>query len=49
MDDVSAATAHEVDWLTGACTVFRREVIDQVGVYDAEFFMYSEELDLCRR
>ena len=41
---------HEVDWLNGACTVFRREVIDRVGVYDAQnFFMYSEELDLCRR
>jgi GT2 family glycosyltransferase len=50
MDDVSAATTHEVDWLNGACTLFRREMLDQVGLYDAEnFFMYSEELDLCRR
>jgi GT2 family glycosyltransferase len=50
MDDVPPTTTHEVDWLNGACTVFRREVIDRVGVYDAQnFFMYSEELDLCRR
>ncbi len=50
MDDVPATTTHEVDWLNGACTVFRREVLDRVGVYDAQnFFMYSEELDLCRR
>ncbi len=50
MDDVPVTTTHEVDWLNGACTVFRREVLDQVGVYDAQnFFMYSEELDLCRR
>jgi GT2 family glycosyltransferase len=50
MDDVPPDHAHEVDWLNGACTVFRREVLDQVGVYDAQnFFMYSEELDLCRR
>jgi N-acetylglucosaminyl-diphospho-decaprenol L-rhamnosyltransferase len=50
MDDVPPATTHEVDWLNGACTVFRREVLDRVGVYDAQnFFMYSEELDLCRR
>jgi GT2 family glycosyltransferase len=50
MDDVPATATHEVDWLNGACTVFRREVLDRVGVYDAQnFFMYSEELDLCRR
>ncbi len=50
MDDVPPDHTHEVDWLNGACTVFRRDVIDRVGVYDAQnFFMYSEELDLCRR
>jgi len=50
MDDVPASPAHEVDWLNGACTVFRRAVLDRVGVYDERnFFMYSEELDLCRR
>jgi len=50
MDDVAPDHIHEVDWLNGACTVFRREVLDRVGVYDAQnFFMYSEELDLCRR
>lgn len=50
MDDVPVSPAHEVDWLNGACTVFRRAVLDRVGLYDARnFFMYSEELDLCRR
>jgi N-acetylglucosaminyl-diphospho-decaprenol L-rhamnosyltransferase len=50
MDDVPVSPAHEVDWLSGACTVFRRAVLDGVGLYDAQtFFMYSEEIDLCRR
>jgi hypothetical protein len=50
MDDVPVSPTHEVDWLKGACTVFRRAVLDCVGVYDERnFFMYSEELDLCRR
>ncbi len=50
MADVPPTTVHQVDWLNGACTIFRRETLDQVGLYDAQnFFMYSEELDLCRR
>ncbi len=50
MEDVPANVVQEVDWLNGACTLFRRQVFDRVGVYDdASFFMYSEELDLCKR
>jgi GT2 family glycosyltransferase len=50
MDDVPVAATHEVDWLNGACTIFRREVLEQIGLYDEQnFFMYSEELDLCQR
>jgi N-acetylglucosaminyl-diphospho-decaprenol L-rhamnosyltransferase len=39
----------EVDWLFGACFLVRREVIQQVGMLDEGFFMYSEEMDWCRR
>lgn len=39
----------EVDWVMGACIMVRREVIQQVGGLDEDFFMYSEELDWCRR
>jgi GT2 family glycosyltransferase len=44
-DDESA----DVDWVTGACLMVPRLVIDQVGPLDEEYFMYSEELDWCRR
>ena len=39
----------EVDWVTGACLLARREAIEEVGPLDEGFFMYSEELDWCRR
>lgn len=39
----------EVDWVTGACLVVRREALEQVGGLDEGFFMYSEELDWCKR
>jgi len=39
----------DVDWVVGAAMLVRREAIQQVGGLDESFFMYSEELDWCRR
>jgi GT2 family glycosyltransferase len=41
--------AQEVDALMGACLLLRREVLDQVGSLDEDYFIYSEEVDLCYR
>ena len=49
MQDWDHAAAREVDWVMGACAILRREALDAVGLLDEGFFMYYEDIDLCRR
>jgi GT2 family glycosyltransferase len=39
----------ETGTVSGACLLARRSMLDQIGLFDDEFFMYSEEVDLCFR
>jgi N-acetylglucosaminyl-diphospho-decaprenol L-rhamnosyltransferase len=41
--------SRDVDALSGACMIIRREALDQVGLLDEDFFMYSEDTELCFR
>ena len=38
-----------VDWVCGADIFIRRKILYDTGLFDDEFFMYREEIDLCKR
>lgn len=42
-------TSRDADFLTGAVLLLRRQALEEVGVFDTSFFMFSEEVDLCYR
>lgn len=54
-DDWPVDYAHDVDWVVGAAMLCRRAALEEViegdarGPFDEGFFMYAEEMDLCRR
>ncbi|HUK95797.1 MAG TPA: glycosyltransferase family 2 protein [Gaiellaceae bacterium] len=39
----------EAEFLMGACLLVRRQAADTVGLFDEDFFMFSEETDWCYR
>ncbi len=49
IDDMSwdHASVRDCDWVPGCYFLVRKEVIDQVGLFDPRYFLYYEEVDFC--
>ncbi|MCZ7568477.1 MAG: glycosyltransferase family 2 protein [Ardenticatenaceae bacterium] len=48
-DPTLSSRPREMGWVSGCCLLARREMIDQIGPLDEVYFMYAEDVDLCRR
>ena len=46
---ISSNECRQTDWVLGAALMIRRDILNSVGCLDEEYFMYSEEVDLCYR
>jgi N-acetylglucosaminyl-diphospho-decaprenol L-rhamnosyltransferase len=47
--DLDRSRPVQVDWVSGACMLVRREAYEAAGRFDAGYFMYFEEMDFCLR
>ena len=39
----------ECDWATGTALFIKKDLFDKIGGFDENFFMYFEDMDLCKR
>src|SRR4051812_15214035 len=45
----SGEEAKRVDWVQSAAMLVRRAAAEEIGYFDPDFFVYSDEVDFCKR
>jgi len=49
LSDWDYESKREVDWVSGAAMLIRKELLGQIGLLDGNYFMYWEDTDICKR
>ncbi len=49
MADMQRKDAVDVDWMVGACLLLKADLYRALGGFDERFFLFFEDIDLCRR
>lgn len=49
MSDFDHSSIQDIDWILGAVLFVRKDVVDRVGSFSEEFFLYFADFELCDR
>jgi len=49
LSDWNHGNIRKIDWLSGAFMLIRKEVFERINGFDEDYFMYSEDTDICLR
>jgi GT2 family glycosyltransferase len=47
-EDILSEKPVEKDWVTGAALMIKKDLFNSINGFDDQFFMYFEDIDLCR-
>ncbi len=48
MSNMDHDATQTVDWLSGCCLMVKRDAFQKVGMFDENYFLFIEDVDLCR-
>jgi N-acetylglucosaminyl-diphospho-decaprenol L-rhamnosyltransferase len=48
IEEMASSQPIEKDWITGAAIMIKRELFEMIGGFDEHYFMYFEDIDLCK-
>jgi len=49
LDDWDHSSTRAVDWVQGSCFIISKQLLEQIRYFDNRYFMYVEDMDLCRK